>query len=73
MCRIPYVLQCSHNFMKNTQKPAKTAVLRARCDSRLKSDVWQVALLQRLDESDIVRIAVANYVQKIQSAGQPLG
>jgi hypothetical protein len=65
------VAQCSHAKIMKTEtlrKMAKDAILRARCDARLKEDVSRVAYLQRLDESDIVRIAVANYVQKFQGA-----
>lgn len=53
--------------MTTTQKPTKEAVIKARCDSGLKRAVDQIAMLQQLDSSDIVRIAVAAYVQKFQT------
>lgn len=54
--------------MKTLKRLSKDAILRARCDARLKENVNRVAYLQQLDESDIVRIAVAAYVQKFQGA-----
>jgi hypothetical protein len=54
------------------RKLEKDAILRARCDSRLKQNVGRVALLQQLDESDIIRIACAAYVQKFVPAN-PFG
>jgi hypothetical protein len=55
------------NMKTNLKRLAKDAILRARCDSRLKENVEKIAYLQQLDESDIVRIACAAYVQKFQA------
>jgi hypothetical protein len=51
--------------MKNTNK---NAVIRARCADALKAAVEQIAQLHRLDESDVVRMAVESYVQQVQRA-----
>lgn len=59
------------NMKTNLKKLSKDAILRARCDSRLKQNVERIAYVQQLDESDIVRIACAAYVQKFQAA--PVG
>jgi hypothetical protein len=48
------------------QKQAKNEVLRARCDSNLKSNVVRIASRLMLDESDVVRIAVNEYTQKFK-------
>jgi predicted transcriptional regulator len=49
------------------KKPNKSKILKARCDADLKSSVDQIAAIQRLDASDIVRLAVFSYVQNFQS------
>jgi len=41
-------------------------MLRARCLPSLKQEVAQVAMLQGLDESDIVRIACTRLVQQFK-------
>jgi len=44
----------------------KEEMLRARCLPSLKQEVAQVAMLQGLDESDIVRIACTRLVQQFK-------
>jgi antitoxin component of RelBE/YafQ-DinJ toxin-antitoxin module len=51
-------------------KQNKDAVLKARCEPELKDAVDQVAQRQRLDTSDIVRIAVAKYVETFRPIGE---
>lgn len=41
----------------------KNAILKARCKTEMKEAVDRVALHQQLDHSDIIRIAVATYLQ----------
>ncbi len=53
----------------NRLKPPKTSVLRARVTERLKEDVARVCVIQQLDEADVVRIGVNNYIQTILSNG----
>jgi predicted transcriptional regulator len=48
------------------KKQNKDKVLKARCDAELKSRVDQIAAIQRLDASDIVRQAVFSYVQNFR-------
>lgn len=48
------------------RKP-KTAVIRARCEETLKSDLDLVAALKHLDSADIIRIACAEFVEKFKS------
>lgn len=48
-------------------RQAKPKLLRARCSEELKRDVAQVAKLKELDESDIVRIAVALFVRQVKN------
>lgn len=47
------------------RRRVKTEFIRARCDEELKNSIYHVAFLQRLDASDIVRMACADYVQKL--------
>jgi hypothetical protein len=54
--------------MKNRMKPAKTEMLKARCEPKLKEDVEQIALLKSLDPADIIRLACVNYVRQVQAA-----
>jgi antitoxin component of RelBE/YafQ-DinJ toxin-antitoxin module len=54
-----------------TARPKKKAVLKARCDDALKEQVEQLAHTNQLDSSDIVRIAVVNYLQQIRAAASP--
>jgi antitoxin component of RelBE/YafQ-DinJ toxin-antitoxin module len=49
------------------KKPAKTEMIRARCDQRLMMEIQQVALLKQLDMADIVRMACANFIQQIKN------
>lgn len=49
------------------KKPAKTALIRARCNPALKSDIAQVAMLKQLDEADIIRIACSVFVQQFKN------
>ena len=49
-------------------KPLKGEVIRARCSDDLKRAVERIALIQQLDTADIVRIAVATYVQNFRQA-----
>jgi antitoxin component of RelBE/YafQ-DinJ toxin-antitoxin module len=55
--------------MKNRTK--KTELLRSRCEPTLKREVVQVAMFQGLDESDIVRIACMQFVQKFKQPTHP--
>lgn len=48
--------------------PTKTEVLRVRVEPRFKQDVRQIAILKELDDSDIVRIAVKDYIQRVRNA-----
>jgi hypothetical protein len=52
--------------MNRTNK--KTAVLRVRCEPSLKQEVRQVAILKHLDDSDIIRIATQDYIQRFKTA-----
>lgn len=55
-------------------KIGKTEVVRARCQKSLRDGVREIATFQRLDESDIVRIAVESYVMHWRQAmlGKPI-
>lgn len=44
--------------------PQKSTYVRARCDQRLKDAVSELAARFGLDESDIVRIALRDYVRQ---------
>lgn len=49
-------------------KQAKDAVIRARCPKTLKDSVEEIARIQKIDSSDVVRIALDSYVARIQAA-----
>lgn len=51
---------------------AKGTVIRARCDGGLKRQLEQVAAIQQLDVSDIIRIACTSYVLRFQQPAQNL-
>lgn len=49
-------------------KPRKNAVIRARCPDVLKQQIEEIAKIQKVDPSDVIRIACDNYVARIQTA-----
>lgn len=55
-------------YSMKSNKPAtrknKEEIIRARCDSSLKQSIYNVAMLQQLDPSDIIRMACAAYVNR---------
>ena len=54
--------------MNTIQQPEqKTEVLRARVEPTFKQDVLMIAKLKRLDEADIIRIAVAHLIERFKS------
>jgi hypothetical protein len=52
--------------MKTDGKIKKAALIRARCSLELKLAIEQVAAIQQLDSSDIVRMACNHYVLKFK-------
>ena len=46
----------------------KTEVLRARVEPSFKQDVLMLAKFKRLDEADIIRIAVGQLLEKFKAA-----
>jgi hypothetical protein len=50
------------------RKSGKTEMLRVRCEPRFKQEIRQIAILKQLDDSDIVRIAVNDYIQRVKTA-----
>ena len=53
-------------------KERKNALLKVRCETALKTDLETVAKLQRLDVSDIVRMASALYVDNVLRSVSPI-
>lgn len=64
---IYFVAHCATQMRRNV----KDSTIRARCPKALKNDVETVAYLKGLDAADIIRMAVAEYVQKFRSADVP--
>lgn len=51
------------DFMDLTDgRRRRDAVIRARCDSRLRDDLQHVAALLRVDVSEVIREACSNYI-----------
>jgi hypothetical protein len=48
-------------------KLKKSEMVRFRCEPMLKMEVRQVALLKQLDDSDIIRIALRDYIDKFRN------
>lgn len=61
------VAQCEHMQRGNLTSPKKekkTLVVRARCDQEFKTLLSRAASTLGLDESDVVRLAVRQYVAR---------
>lgn len=65
---------CGHMKDRNVKPNNKNALIKARCREDLKRDIALVAQLQDMDESDIVRTALREYVSRWrgQTQRQPL-
>lgn len=53
--------------MKNCSIPTretKTSLIKARCAPRLKTQIYQLAAWHHLEASDIIRLALEDYVQR---------
>jgi len=53
--------------MATMKKDPKNAVIRARCPDVLKQQIEEIAKMQKLDPSDIIRIACDTYVARVQT------
>lgn len=57
--------------MKLSQREPKTGVIRARCEKELENGLVSLALVRRLDLSDLIREALWDYYQKARRKQKP--
>jgi hypothetical protein len=55
----------------NMTKLPKTGTLRTRCEPQLKARLQNVAAIQQIDLSDVVRIACVRYVEQFSNPAMP--